>query len=882
MFEHREPPKWADRLLEFFVKGDLLEEIQGDLFEYYQRLGDLPQWRSKWIYAYHVIHFLRPFALKKLSQNSNNLIMLKFNLMIAWRNLLKHKFYSAINIMGLAIGLASAIYIALYVYDELSYDAHFENSERIVRVASELALGDNYWHMVVSPDPLAAAFKSEFPEIEKSARFRNTASLLVKKNAEVVKLNDVMFTDQEMLEIFKFDVVYGDLKEALSDPTSAVLTLSSARKLFGDRNPVGQSFVTLENNAYQISAVVKELPDQTHFHFDVLISMVGNPRANKGIWLSNNFHTYMLLKEGVLKESLEAKFPSVYEKYFGPQLQEYAGISYEQALSNGGLIRYHLQPIEDIHLKSHLDIELEPNSRIEYVYLFTAIGIFLVIIASINFINISTARASTRAKEIGVKKVMGSVRGDLIAQFLTESVFQALIAAVLAMIIVAVFLPFFNAFVDKELIDPIFGEQSLWWKVVFAAFGIGLLAGIYPSLYLSAFKPVDIMKGKTSKTGRKSMFRNVLVVFQFGTSLVLIIGTLTVYNQLNHIKNQDLGYNRDQVILIENSHSLGSSVEGFKESLLSIPEVDAVTNTGNVPSGSSSSDSTFEPVGAGNVDDPVSLQIWSADPSYFNTFGMEIIDGRAFEYGRPADSSAIILNETAALKMGLEEPVGKKVRVFGDFVVAGRWEFTVIGIVKDFNYKSLHQEVGPMGLYLQPNAGYYTAVKTKSADYPHLINRIEASWDKFAPSMGFSYQFLDTIFDEQYKAEERLGEIFLVFASLAMFIGCLGLFGLSAYTAEQRRKEIGVRKVLGASTSGLILLLLGDFTKLLIIAIIMAIPVSWFAMNSWLEDFAYRVSLGPGIFLLGSLVAMIVAWLTVSYQSTIAARANPSENLKYE
>ncbi len=882
MFEHREPPKWADRLLEFFVKGDLLEEIQGDLFEYYQRLGDLPQWRSKWIYTYHVIHFLRPFALKKLSQNSNNLILLKFNLMIAWRNLLKQKFYSAINIMGLAIGLASAIYIALYVYDELSYDEHFENSERIVRVASELALGDNYWHFAVSPDPLASAFKADFPEIEKAARFRNEGSILVKKSDEVVKLYDMKYADQEILEIFKYNVVYGQLEGALTDQTSAVLSLSSARKLFGDQDPIGQSFTTVGENTFQVTAVVEDLPPQTHYHFDILLSMEGNPEANRGVWLSNNFHTYMLLREGVSKSDLEAKFPDVYEKYFGPQLQAYAGISYEQAMSSGGLIRYHLQPIEDIHLHSHLDIELQANSRIEYVYLFSAIGIFLILIASINFINISTARASTRAKEIGVKKVMGSFRKDLIIQFLTESVFQSVIAATIALILVFLSLPFFNAFVDKGFVNPIFEGITLWWKVLIAAFVIGILAGIYPSLYLSAFSPVDSMKGNTGKSGRKSMFRNILVIFQFATSLTLIIGTITVYHQLEHIKEQDLGYDRDRVLLIENSHSLGSSIVNFKEELMSIPEAISVSNTGYIPSGSSSSDSAFEPIGAGNVDDPVSLQTWSVDPTYFSTFGMELLEGRTFESGRPADSSAMILNETAARRLGFENAVGKRIKVFGDFTVGGKREFTVIGVVKDFNFKSLHQDVGAMGLYMGPFAGYYTAIKTNSEDYKSLIDKVESKWDMFSPSMGFSFQFMDTIFDEQYKAEERLGEIFLVFASLAMFIGCLGLFGLSAYTAEQRRKEIGVRKVLGASTSGLILLLLGDFTKLLIIAIILAIPVSWFAMNSWLEDFAYRVSLGPGIFLLGSLVAMIVAWLTVSYQSTIAARANPSENLKYE
>ncbi|MEQ9299632.1 MAG: ABC transporter permease [Cyclobacteriaceae bacterium] len=882
MSDHREPPKWPDRLLEFFVKGDLLEEIQGDLFEYYQRLGDLPQWKSTWIYAYHVLHFLRPFALKRISQNSNKLTMLKFNIIIAWRNLLKQKLYSGINIIGLAIGLASAAYIAIYVLDEMSFDEHFENSDRIVRVAAELKMADNYWHFAVSPAPLAAAYKSEFPEIEKAGRFRNEGSILVKKQDELVELGGLMFADQEILEVFNFKLVHGTLANALTEPNTAVLSHKSAQRIFGDNDPVGETFTSINNISYEVSAVVEDLPTQTHFSFDVLISMENYQDANNQIWLSNNYHTYFLLHEGTRIADLENKFSNVYAKYYGPQLQAMAGISYEDAMAGGGIIRHHLQPITDIHLTSGLDVELGANSSMQYIYIFMAVGAFLVLIAAINFINISTARASTRAKEIGIKKVMGSFRSDLITQFLTESVFQAVLATTIGLIMVIVCLPIFNAFVDKQIVDPLFGPSALWWKFVLGGVLIGLIAGIYPAIYLSKFKPVEIMKNNIHVGKSKASFRSVLVVFQFAISLVLIIGTIIVFNQLNYIRTQNLGFDRDKVVLIENSNTLRNNLVPFTDKLNQLPEVEAVSVTSFIPTGTSRSDNAFKPKGDGNVDATVSLQIWNIDPSYFDAFGMELLEGRTFDSSRPADSSAIVLNETAVRRFGLEDPIGKTVEVLGDFTVAGKSEFEVIGVVKDFNYSSIHENVGAMGLYMGPFRGYYTVVKTTSDNYPELLSKLESNWEEFSPSVPFSYQFLDEVFEAQYRAEQKLGSIFTVFTSLALFIACLGLFGLSAYTAEQRRKEIGVRKVLGASVTRLIIMLLGHFTKLLIIAVVLAIPISWYIMSGWLDGFAYRMNLSPMIFIVGSLLALLVAWVTVSFQSARAALSNPTDNLKYE
>ena len=807
--------------------------------------------------------------------------MFKFNIIIAWRNLVKQKFYSGINIIGLAIGLASAAYIAIYILDELSYDRHFKNADRIVRVASELRMADNYWHFAVSPDPLAAAFKSEFPEIEKAGRFRNSGSIMIKKEDELVALDRLMYADQEILEVFDFPVVYGSLKNALSAPKTVVLSRTSAERIYGKIDPVGKSFTSINNTTYQVSAVVEDMPTQTHFHFDVLLSMEDYPDAKNGIWLSNNFHTYFLLKEGASKDALEAKFPNVYEKYFGPQLEQMIGMTFQEAMDSGGMIRYHLQSIRDIHLGSNLDVELEANSSMEYIYIFIAIGVFLILIAAINFINISTARASTRAKEIGVKKVMGSLRSDLITQFLTESVFQSILAALIGLMIVYLCLPLFNDFVGKEITDPLFGDMALAWKFVLGSALIGLVAGIYPAIYLSRFKPVDVMKNNIQIGKRRHSFRSILVVFQFATSLVLITGTITVYNQLNFIRNQNIGFDREKVVLLENTHTLRGSVNAFTDALKKLPEVEAVAVTSFIPTGDSRSDSSFKPEGGNNAD-AVSLQCWSVDPGYFDAFGMTLLQGRNFDPARPADSNAIVLNHKAVQRFGLEDPIGKRIEVAGDFRIDGKTQFVVIGVVRDFNYASLHQDVGAMMLYMGPYTGYYTAVKTNSADYPELLEKLESTWEGFSAAVPFKYQFLDEVFESQYRAEQRLGSIFGVFTSLALLIACLGLFGLSAYTTEQRRKEIGVRKVLGASVTRLLILLLGHFTRLLLLAVVLAVPISWYAMSSWLDGFAYRMDLSPLIFVAGSLLALVVAWLTVSFQSVRAAMSNPTESLSSE
>ncbi len=880
MSDYREPPIWIDRLLGLILREELLEEILGDLFEYYQRYNGKARAVANFYYFYHVLHFLRPFAIKSFGQNSNTYTMLKFNLTIAWRNLLSQRFYASLNILGLAIGISGAIFIALFILDELSFDQHFKNSDRIYRVASEIQYGDNYFHMALSPDPMAEAFKNEFPEIENSGRLRNIDPRIIKRDDESVVLDRSFFADQGFLDVFQFDAIAGNISNALTEPGQLVITETAALKLFNSTDVIGKVVESAYGSSYKISAVIPDVPDNSHFHFEALLSMEGDESRN-GVWISNNYYTYFSLVEGVDYKTLEAKFESVFPKYVGPQLKRMVGLSYEEMLEQNSYMNYYLQPITSIHLNSNLDLEVESNASMNNIYIFGAVGIFLIIIAAINFMNIATARANTRAKEVGVKKVLGSIKGQLVNQFLIESLLQAFISGVIAVIIVYALLPAFNQFTDKSIIEPFFGTSNLWLYTFISIVIIGLLAGIYPAFYLSSFRPINILKGSVTTGKQKSRFRNVLVVFQFSISLVLIIGTIVVYQQLNFIQNKNLGFDRNQVILLENN-SGNRSLESLKSELLSLPSVQSLSATSFIPAGGARSDSPFFIDEEGIRDNIVSLQFWSADEQYFETFGMELLEGRSFDPTRKSDSIAVVLNETAVKRLGVTDPIGKTLKIFGEFSFNGLNEFKIIGVVKDFNYATLKEEVRPLGLWMGPYTPDYFALRTSSTDYLSLIDKIEEVWKSFDAYAPFNIQFLDQKFDAQYRAELKLGKIFTLFAMLAIFIACLGLFGLSAYTAEQRRKELGIRKVLGATSGNLMLVLVGNFTKLLIVSILIAVPLAWYAMTNWLNGFAYRISLGIGVFILGSLIALLIAWITVSFQSFKAARSNPSENLKYE
>jgi putative ABC transport system permease protein len=814
--------------------------------------------------------------------------MFKNYLKIAARNLLKHKAYSLINVAGLAIGMTCCILILLYVQHELSYDRHHEKAGRIYRVAADIKFGGNHFQMAVAPAPMAEALARDFPEVESAARFRNYGSSLVKKAGDQnFKEERVIYADNAIFDLFTIPLLAGDPRSALTAPDAVVISASTAKKYFGDADAVGQSLIFDNADAYKVTGVFADVPDNSHFHFDFIVSLLISDESRNNSWLSNNFTTYLLLKEGADPAALEAKFPTMIEKYLGPQALQILGISLEEFYKSGNHARYYLQPLPDIHLHSDLGVEFEPNGSIKYVYIFSAIAVFILLIACINFMNLATARSANRAKEVGIRKVVGSYQRQLIGQFLAEAVFLSVIAMALALVLVELVLPTFNNLAEKQLQTFYLGNWPLLSALIGITLAVGIVAGSYPAFVLSAFKPVSVLKGNLQAGAKSSRLRSALVVFQFAASVILMVGTLIVKNQLHYIQNKNLGFNKEQVIILHDAYALGEKLDAFKNEVRRNPSIISGTVSGYLPVASNRSDTGFWPEGErSSSENAVSMQIWGVDYGYLQTMGMEITAGRDFSESFGADSSAIVLNEKAVMMFGFDDPIGKKIYTYGFTPGAGLDRdriipYTVIGVIKDFHFSSLRENIGALGLRLGRNRALMS-FRFKVEDVAALIVFLENKWKEFAPDQPFAYSFLDERFNNMYRAEQRVGDIFSVFAGLAIFTACLGLFGLASFIAEQRTKEIGIRKVLGATVSNVTLLLSKDFVKLVLVANVIAWPVAWYAMSKWLQDFAYRIEIGWWVFALAGGLALVIALVTVSVQAVKAALTNPVEALHYE
>ena len=814
--------------------------------------------------------------------------MFKNYLKIAARNLLKHRAYSFINVLGLAIGMACCILIMLYVQHELSYDRHHKNAERIFRVAADIKFGGNHYQMAVAPAPMAEALVRDFPEVASAARFRNYGSSLVKKEGgENLKEERVIFADNAIFEIFTLPLLNGEAKTALIAPNTVVISQATAKKYFRDTDPVGQTLIFDNNDAYKVTGVFADMPENSHFHFDFIAALTGSDESRNPLWIGNNFSTYLLLKDGADVATLENKFPAMVEKYLGPMAQQHLGVSLKEFRAQGNFANYYLQPLRDIHLHSDLSVEFEPNGSIKYVYIFSAIAFFILLIACINFMNLSTARSASRSREVGIRKVVGSYRRQLIGQFLAESIFLSLIALFFAMVFVELILPAFNKLAEKNLQTFYLDNWPLLAALVGLALFVGVIAGSYPAFILSGFKPISVLKGRASAGARSGTFRSMLVVFQFAASVILIVGTLIIKQQLYYIQNKSLGFNKEQVIVLHDAYALGENLRAFKTEALRHPSLMSGTVSGYLPVPSNRSDTGFWPEGqASSSSNTVSMQIWSIDEDYLKTLGLEIAAGRGFSEEFGGDSSSVILNESAAKKFGFEDPLGKRINSFvfryGQGVDPNSFEtFTIVGVVKDFHYSSLRDNIGALGFRLGRSRGLIS-FRFNAEDVAGVVAFLKTKWQEFGPNQPFAYSFLDERFNDMYRAETRIGAVFSVFAGLAIFTACLGLFGLASFTTEQRTKEIGVRKVLGATVSNVTVLLSKDFVKLVLLANLLAWPVAYFAMNKWLQDFAYRINLSWWMFALAGALALLIAVLTVSFQAIKAALGNPVVALRYE
>ncbi len=807
-------------------------------------------------------------------------------LKVAFRNLGKDRFYSIVNILGLAIGLATCLLILLYVKDELGYDRYAERADRIYRVVPHINFGGNEADYAVAPAPMGAALVNDYPEVETYCRFRNQGSWLVRPESTTnnIKQEGVYFVDPNFFDFFSIPVIAGDAASALLDPTAAAISASAAKKYFGEANPLGQPLILDDEYRYTISAVYADLPQQSHFHFDLVLSMEGHDDSRNQIFLSNNYHTYITLREGADYRALEARLPELFRKYAGPQVMQFINKSIEEVEATGQGVTYSLQPLRDIHLTSDRVAEIEPNGDIKYIYIFGSVALFILLIACINFMNLATARSAGRAREVGVRKTLGALRINLIGQFLSESLLMSVIAFALAVIMVEAVSGPFNRLVDRMLGLP-WAEPGFLLLLLGAALVIGLLAGFYPAFYLSAFRPAEVLKGKLKLSVKSGAFRNALVVFQFVISIFLVIGTLVINRQMSFIRNKKVGFDREQVLVLHEPYALGEQRRSFKEEVEQLPGVRSASFSSYLPVRSSRSDMTMWPEGPMTEENAVSSQIWPVDADYIPTMGMELLAGRNFSEEMLTDSAAVIINERAAALYGFDNPIGQRISTLdSDGPINGDSDlitYTIIGVVKNFHFESLRENIDALALVLGRSSGYLS-IRYQRDDPATLIADLEGKWKVMAPGQPFAYSFLDDRFENMYTAEQRTGRIFLLFAFLAIFIACLGLFALATFTTERRTKEIGVRKVMGASVSDIFWLLASDFARWVALAYILAVPLGWLFARRWLADFQYQAGPGWSIFLIAAVAAVLIALVAVSYQSLRAAVSNPVESLRSE
>jgi putative ABC transport system permease protein len=807
--------------------------------------------------------------------------MLKNYIKTAIRNLLKRKGYSLINIIGLAIGMASCLIILMFVSDELNYDAFNEKADRIYRVAGSFFYGGRSFDIAVAPAPMAQVLIDDFPEVENAVRFRQRGRYIFRYGENSYREMSVSYVDPSFFDIFSIPLIKGNPDTALNDPNTLILSRNTAQKYFGDEDPVGKTLRLNDRSDYMVTGVFEEIPGNSHFHFDVFVSMTSLDESKAKFWMSQNFQTYILLREGADPAALEAKFPDMLVKYMGPQIEAFMGKSMEKLAEENELKgEFYLQPLQDIHLHSDLIAEMEPTSDVKYVYIFMAVGLFILIIASINYMNLSTARSAGRAREVGIRKVLGSFRSQLIRQFLTESMMLSLVSLVLALGLVRLALPFFNGLSGKALTMAHLGYPAMVVALVSVAIFVGILAGSYSAFFISAFQPVNVLKGQLKSGVKTGWLRSGLVVFQFAASIILIIGTFVVYNQLHYIQNKKLGYEKEQVILLSNTYLLGDQAETFKNQMLAYPQIVNASISDYLPVPSNDNISAVLPEGEMDSKKATSMQNWIVDYDYISTLGMKIVAGRDFSREFSTDTKATIINQAAAKQFDWAQPVGRKIgRIIsnkGDIEL-----YEVIGVVEDFHFETLKETIGPLVMFLG-NSNSNISFRVATEDIAGTIGLLQKEWKKFLPYQPFEYSFLDERFADMYESEQRIGRIFGVFAGFAIFIGCLGLFGLAAFTAEQRTKEIGIRKVLGATSPNIIQLMTREFVILIAVANVIAWPVAFWVMKGWLKDFSYRVSLNVWVFVGAGLLTLMIALLTVSYQAVKAALSDPATSLRYE
>lgn len=794
--------------------------------------------------------------------------MIKNNIKIAFRSLLRHKAFSFINILGLAVGIAACFLIYMYVAFETSFDKFHTKADRIYRVVADVVTPTETIKSSWVTSPVAINLKRDFPEIEDAARIAED-QLLVKKGNIKFEEKHAVLADSTLFNIFDFPLIAGDKKTALVEPMSVIISQTTAKKYFGDTNPMGQE-IQLTGDALnaKITGVMKDIPKNSQIEADIIVSQSSTKKVqgygmSDSEWTNHTNYTYILVKPNTNVKALEAKFPAFQELHHGADAKK---LQMQDYLS--------LEPLLDVYLKSKRGGFVTGN--IKNIYIFSAIAIFILLIACVNFINLTTARSTERAKEVGIRKVAGALRFQLARQFISESIIICLIAFILSIVLAAISLPLFNQLAGKEISSSIFNNPLHIISLFFLSIFIGLAAGFYPSLVLSSFKPVSVLKGRFSTGTRGLILRKSLVVFQFTISIILIAATIIVYRQLNYMRSQDLGFSKEQTVVINTSWDKNKDV--FKQSLSAIPGVLSTTMSSHVPGGGFNSAYSEVENKKGEMQKS-NLDLYFVDFDYIKQYNLKLAAGRSFSKDFSTDSTqAMVINEAASKMLGYSTPQEAIGRKFSQWGKKGQ----IIGVLKDFHYKSLQSNITPLVMRYEPWGIGVVSVKVSAANLPKTLKEIGDKWAQLIPNRPFEYSFLDDSFDKQYSTEDHFGNLFFNFAVLAIFISCLGLLGLSSYSTMQRTKEIGIRKVLGANVAGIVNLLSVEFIKLVLIALVIAIPIAWYGMSKWLLDFAYRSNIAWWVFGLAGLAAVVIAFSTISYQAIKAAMANPVKSLRTE
>lgn len=803
--------------------------------------------------------------------------MLNNYVKVTYRNLLKYKFYTLINILGLSVGIASVVFIALFVITELSYDTYNKNIDRIYRVGVKGKITDEQLNQAVTCAPMAKAIANEVPNVEKVTRIARFGDWLVRYQNVRFNETNFLFADSNFFDVFSIPMILGDPQTALLKPYSVVLTESAAQRYFNNISPIGK-MLKIEGDSiyYEVTGIVR-LPVNSHFQFDFLGSLSTIPYATNQNWLTHNFYTYLLLNKGARSNKLSIEINRLIPKYVYPQIEQITGLSTADFLHSENKLAYFIQPLKKIHLYSNLQLELSKNGDISTVYIFIFIAVLLLIIASINFMNLTTARSATRAREIALRKVMGSHHGNLVWQFLIESVFFTFIALVVALVIVEIATPFFQQLINLDVSLHSALDFNFALFLLFVAVIVGFIAGSYPAWVLASFDPVLTLKQQTKGAMQTSKVRNFLVIMQFAASVFILICTLSMNRQIHYVLGRKLGFSKDNVLIIKRSDGLKNNIEAFKNEIKKNPGIFAVANSTHVPGKVFWKNAFF------HENNPKTTFLFNqsiVSDGYDNVLNLQTIRGRTLSKANKGDTSSCVINETAAKMIGLTNPVGTK--IFQP-IANGRREYTIVGILKDFNYRSLHYAIEPMIMtYMQNNLEGYILVRVSNQRLPETIQYIKKIWDKYTVDYVFEYSWLSKDFEALYNSEMRTASIFLAFAILSVFIACLGLFGLIAFNVSQRTKEIGVRKSFGASFSIIILMIMKDTLRLVLLSFLLAWPLAYVIINSWMSNFAYKVGFHIFDYLIAAITVVVIAMVTIVYQAIKAASKNPVDALRYE